>query len=49
MKTLTKDDELSSAFINEFALKNYRIYVKHYESRELQPVSFQEFLKNYIS
>lgn len=42
-----KDEKKTSTFIKEFALKNYKTYVAHYESRDLQPVSFQEFLKNY--
>jgi len=49
MKTLSKDDKNPSTFIKEFALKNYKIYVEHYESRKLQPMPFQEFLKNYSS
>jgi hypothetical protein len=47
MKTLNKDEKKSSTFIKEFALKNYKIYVAHYESRNLQPMPFHDFLKNY--
>ena len=49
MKVRDKDDKNPSQFIKEFALKNYKIYVAHYESRKLQPISFSEFLKNYSS
>jgi len=49
MKTLNKDEKKSSTFIKEFALKNYKTYLAHYESRNLKPIPFQEFLKNYTS
>jgi len=39
----------SSTFIKKLALKDYKTYVAHYESRNLKPVSFSEFLKNYRS
>ena len=42
-----KDDKNTSTFIKGVALKNYKTYVAHYESRKLKPISFQEFLKNY--
>jgi len=44
-----KDVKNTSSFIKEFALKNYKTYVAHYESRKLKPMSFKEFLKNYCS
>ncbi|WP_162880049.1 hypothetical protein [Lutibacter oceani] len=49
MKTIKNDDKKSSTFIKEFALKNYKTYVAHYESRNLQPMPFTDFLKNYNS
>ncbi|MDD3722875.1 MAG: hypothetical protein PHW92_10405 [Lutibacter sp.] len=49
MKVRDKDDKNPSSFIKEFALKNYKTYVAHYEARKLKPVPFQEFLKNYSS
>jgi hypothetical protein len=49
MKVRDKDDKNPSPFIKEFALKNYKTYVEHYESRKLKPIPFQEFLKNYCS
>jgi len=33
--------------ITNFARKNYNTYVKHYKSRNLKPMSLDEFLKNY--
>lgn len=47
MKTLHRDNKESSTFIKEFALKNYETYVSHYKSRNLKPMPFQDFLKNY--
>ncbi|WP_298363454.1 hypothetical protein [uncultured Lutibacter sp.] len=49
METIKKDENKSSTFIKEFALKNYKTYVAHYESRKLQPMPFNDFLKNYTS
>ena len=49
MKYLKKDDNKASAFIKEFALKNYKTYLAHYESRNLKPIPFHEFFKNYTS
>lgn len=49
MKTVNRDEKETSTFIKKFALKNYKIYVKHYESRNLQPMPFDDFFKNYAS
>ena len=49
MRTVEKDEPKASTFIKEFALKNYKTYVAHYESRKLEPMPFNEFLKNYCS
>ena len=49
MEYIKKDDKKSSTFIKEFALKNYKTYLAHYESRNLKPIPFHEFLKNYTS
>ena len=49
MKFSAQSDKKTSIFIKESAYKNYKTYVAHYESRELQPMSFSEFLKNYSS
>jgi len=48
MKTPIKNNLKSSDFIREFAFKNYKTYVAHYESRNLKPIPFHEFLKNYM-
>lgn len=39
----------TSEAIQNFARKNYEIYVEHYRSRKLEPMPLKEFLKNYIS
>lgn len=49
MRRAKKDESNTSTFIKEFALKNYKTYVAHYESRKLEPISFNDFLKNYSS
>ena len=49
MKFSAKTDKKTSTPIKEFALKNYKTYVAHYESRKLKPMPFAEFLKNYSS
>lgn len=49
MQNTKNDDKKSSTFIKEFALKNYKTYVAHYESRNLKPIPFHDFLKNYSS
>jgi len=47
MKPLTEIELISTEDTKEFALKNYKTYVAHYKERNLEPVSFDEFLKNY--
>ena len=49
MNFSTQSDKKTSTFIKESAYKNYKTYVAHYKSRILQPMSFQDFLKNYAS
>jgi hypothetical protein len=49
MEHIKKDGKITSTFIKEFALKNYKTYVAHYESRNLKPIPFHEFFKNYSS
>lgn len=49
MKFSTKKNKKTSTPTKEFALKNYKTYVTHYESRKLKPMPFAEFLKNYCS
>ncbi|UMB59137.1 hypothetical protein MHL31_08580 [Lutibacter sp. A80] len=50
MKAHKNIKENSHSCIKEFALKNYKTYVTHFKSRNLQPpMPFQDFLKNYTS
>lgn len=35
--------------ISEFAKRNYKTYVEHYQARDLVPMPFEEFVKNYSS
>jgi len=44
--TLTHNHTLSS--ISRTALKNYQTYVNHYKTRNLIPMTFEDFLKNYM-
>jgi len=39
----------SANTIHSAARRNYNTYVKHYESRNLIPMSLEEFQKNYKS
>ncbi len=39
-------DNLQKENVN-FAMKNYQIYLSHYKSRNMSPMSFEDFLKNY--
>ncbi|MFB9271423.1 hypothetical protein ACFFT3_05940 [Lutibacter litoralis] len=49
MSSISLQYSLSSEGINQTALKNYKTYLKHYSFRNLKPMSFDEFLKNYRS
>jgi len=33
--------------IIQFAKRNYKTYLAHYKARNLQPMPFNEFVKNY--
>ncbi|MFK5957564.1 MAG: hypothetical protein QM495_01710 [Lutibacter sp.] len=35
--------------VSRVAKRNYNTYVTHYKSRNLTPMSLEEFLKNYAS
>ena len=35
--------------IKAFALKNYKTYLAHYKLRNLAPMTFEEFFKNYAA
>ncbi len=47
MKTNSFFESFISDTITRVARRNYNTYVKHYESRNLKPMSLEEFLKNY--
>jgi hypothetical protein len=36
-----------SSAVSTFVRRNYETYVKHYQDRNLTPMTFDEFLKNY--
>ena len=47
MKPRSLMEFITPEAIQSFARKNYKTYVAHCESRELKPMVFHEFLKNY--
>ena len=47
MEILTRTQNPSSNVISSTARRNYNTYLKHYELRNLKPMSLEEFLKNY--
>jgi uncharacterized short protein YbdD (DUF466 family) len=47
MKTESIMDRKKLETITSFARRNYKTYVQHYKSRNLTPMSLEEFLKNY--
>ena len=49
MKTNSIYDCCSLDAITKFAKRNYQTYVAHYEARDLTPMPFDEFVKNYSS
>jgi len=49
MKTESFLENYYTKVVTRVARKNYNTYVKHYESRNLTPMSLEEFLKNYSS
>lgn len=49
MNAISYEEFNTHNHVEKFALKNYKTYVSHYKERKLTPMSFQEFLKNYIS
>lgn len=49
MKTNFFLENYSSEKIIRDARRNYNTYVKHYEARNLKPMSLEEFLRNYDS
>lgn len=49
MNSISPQNVYTQQGVNQTALKNYKTYVNHYSFRNLQPMSFEEFLKNYCS
>jgi len=49
MKSTKNNDLTTSESIIQFAKRNYQTYLAHYQSRNLQPMPFDEFIKNYSS
>jgi len=47
METITSTQNFSPNTISSTARRNYNTYLKHYELRNLKPMSLEEFLKNY--
>ncbi len=45
--TLTPIPEANE--IKAFALKNYKTYLAHYALKNLAPMTFEEFFKNYAA
>lgn len=48
MKTEILAQNPVSTPVSQFARRNYETYVKHYQDRNLTPMTFEEFLKNYL-
>jgi hypothetical protein len=49
MKTKSISDYCSLDAISQFAKRNYKTYLAHYEARNLKPMPFEEFVKNYTT
>ncbi|MFD1292269.1 hypothetical protein ACFQ5N_00350 [Lutibacter holmesii] len=47
MKSRSIYEYCSSDAIIKFAKRNYQTYLAHYEARNLKPMPFDEFVKNY--
>ena len=49
MTKTTFNDIKETNEISAFAKKNYNTYVAHYKLKNLTPMKFEEFLKNYTT
>lgn len=49
MRSTLLNEYCSSEAIIQFAKRNYKTYLAHYEARNLKPMPFDEFVKNYSS
>lgn len=47
MKKSSISEYSTSNAIIQFAQRNYKTYLAHYQARNLQPMPFHEFVKNY--
>ncbi len=41
------NEKLSAEEVKKTALKHYKKYIEYYKSKNLNPMSFKEFYKNY--
>jgi hypothetical protein len=48
MKPTSIMEFITPEAVQNFARKNYKIYVAHCETRKLKPMQLTEFLKNYV-
>ncbi|REE83116.1 hypothetical protein BX611_0396 [Lutibacter oceani] len=49
MNATSPQISFTSEGVNQTALKDYKTYLKHYSFRNLKPMSFEDFLRNYSS
>ena len=49
MSTISLQHSFNSKRFNQTALNDYKTYLKHYSLKNLEPMTFEEFLKNYSS
>jgi hypothetical protein len=49
MKSTSIYEYYTSDAIIQFAKRNYQTYLAHYKARNLKPMPFEEFVKNYSS
>lgn len=47
MNSISPQNRYAEQGINQTALKDYKTYLNHYSFRNLRPMTFEEFLKNY--
>jgi hypothetical protein len=49
MNSISLQHSYAKQGINQTALKDYETYLNHYSFKNLQPMKFEEFLKNYCN
>lgn len=49
MNSLSQIITFSNEGVNQTALNDYKTYLKHYSLKNLPPMSFKEFLQNYVN